>query len=379
MTKSKSFVSFLLCTCILLSGCSNVKYNDGEPLNQTINTTNPEPSAEQLKLNALRPMAYGNVEGLSLAPGSVISMIGKYADNSYWDEIEAGAKMAIDDINEMLDYEGSDKVTLTYNAPSNPTDVDEQINILDEELSRYPTAIAIAPIDAAAYSIQFDLAVDNQIPVITFDSGSNFPQVASHISTDNAQASKMAAEKLAEMIGGEGEIAVVVQDAISMTGKQRLDGFLNTISEQFPNINVVQTYSLDQLEEMKTVITAGQEVSEFSQEDVIKYILDTHPNLKAIYTANLDTTQLVTDVLSDYPDRSITCVGFDGGKEQLSLLEDGSLDGLIVQNPYGIGYATVVAAARASLGLGNESYVDSGYIWVTTENMNMTAIAGMLY
>lgn len=379
MTKSKLFLSFFLCTCILLSGCSNVKYNDGEPLNQTINTTNSETSAEQLKLNALRPMAYGNVEGLSLSPGSVISIIGKYTENSYWEEVKSGAQKAVDDINDMLNYEGSDKVTMTYNAPSDPTDVDEQVNILDEELSRYPTAIAIAPIDASACSIQFDLAIDSQIPVITFDSGSDFPQVASHISTDNIQASKTAAEKLAEMINEEGEIAIVVQDSVSMTAKDRLNGFSNAISEQYPNIKIVQTYCLDQLEDAKAAITAGEEVSEFDHKDVIANILETHPNLKAIYATNLDTTQLVADTLSEYPDRSIICVGFDGGEEQLSLLEDGSLDGLIVQNPYGIGYATVVAAARASLGLGNESYVDSGYIWVTAENMDMTAIAGMLY
>ena len=60
----------------------------------------------------------------------------------------------------------------------------------------------------------------------------------------------------------------------------------------------------------------------------------------------------------------IKVVSFDGGEDQMKLLEDGKIDGLIVQNPYGIGYATVVACARAVLGQGNEATVSTGYTWV---------------
>jgi ribose transport system substrate-binding protein len=52
---------------------------------------------------------------------------------------------------------------------------------------------------------------------------------------------------------------------------------------------------------------------------------------------------------------------------------------LIVQNPYGIGYATVVACARAVLGQGNEATVSTGYTWVTKDNMNKDSIKKMLY
>ena len=72
-------------------------------------------------------------------------------------------------------------------------------------------------------------------------------------------------------------------------------------------------------------------------------------------------------------------VGFDGGDEQLKLLKKGTVDGLILQNPYGIGYATVVAAARNVLELGNEAYIDSGYTWVTKSNMQEADIKKMLY
>ena len=37
--------------------------------------------------------------------------------------------------------------------------MDEQVNILDEELARYPDVIAIASIDENESAVQFDLAV----------------------------------------------------------------------------------------------------------------------------------------------------------------------------------------------------------------------------
>jgi ribose transport system substrate-binding protein len=112
---------------------------------------------------------------------------------------------------------------------------------------------------------------------------------------------------------------------------------------------------------------------------VIEYLLDKHPDLKGIYATNLDATQLVGKTLKKLEKTDLNFVGFDGGKEQVQLLEDGIIKGIIVQNPYAIGYATVVAAARVSLGLANESYVNSGYTWVTLDNMKKKEISSMLY
>ena len=107
--------------------------------------------------------------------------------------------------------------------------------------------------------------------------------------------------------------------------------------------------------------------------------MEKYPNLKGIYATNLDATQLVAGVLKKAERTDLKFVGFDGGEEQMKLLKDGTLNGLIVQNPFAMGYATVVAAARVSLGLGNESVVDSGYPWVTTQNMDTKEIKKMLY
>ena len=63
----------------------------------------------------------------------------------------------------------------------------------------------------------------------------------------------------------------------------------------------------------------------------------------------------------------------------MKALEDGELDGLVVQNPFGMGYAAVIASARTVLEIGNEAEVNTGYVWVTADNMNDDTITPFLY
>ena len=381
-----SIIAVLLSFSLCVTACGDSSKKNNKPSNNT----NTEKDALQSKLDVLKPTAYSSITGLALEPGSYISIIGRFSGDSYWKEVEAGAKKAVSDLNSALGYKGDNKIKLTYSAPEIKDDVNEQVNLLDEELARYPVAIGIAAIDTTACTIQFDLASENGIPIITFDSGSDYQNVGSHISTDNLSAAKTAAAQLAYAIEENGEIAIFVQDSVSMTAKQRLQGFMDTMASDFPNVSAVSVYHMDELKTMSQTIVAeknatlaeGEEplVEEnISQEDVVTYILEKNPNLKGIYTTNLDTTQLVADVLKKLEKTDLKFVGFDGGEEQMKLLKDGILNGLVVQNPYAMGYAAVVAAARVALGLGNESVVDSGYTWVTPANMDKKEIKKMLY
>ena len=390
MKKRFRMMALVLSLALLGSGCSKTPANGGESTNTNVNNTANTEDENQSKLDALNPDAYGNVEGLTLEPGSYISIIGRYSGDSYWKEVEAGAKQAVADINTLLGYKGNDKIKLTFSAPSERDNVDEQINILDAELARYPVAIAIAAVDTTACQVQFEAAADNGAPIVTFDSGSDYADIASHVSTNNIEASKTAANKLATLMERSGEVAVFVQDSFSMTAKERGQGFVEELAASFPDVSVVNIYHLDELGTMAANIAAEknaalaegeQEVdpASITQKEVVQYILEKNPNLKGIYATNLDTTQLVADVLSSLERDDLYFVGFDGGEEQLKLLEDDVIDGLVIQNPYSMGYAAVVSAARAVLELGNEAFVDSGYTWVTKDNMKEADIKKMLY
>lgn len=390
MKKRWRLIAGVLCITMFGSSCAKNPTNDGEDRQTVVNKTGKEENENQSKLDVLKPIAYGGVENLQLDPGSYISIIGRNSGDSYWKEVEAGAKRAVEDINDMLGYKGEDKVRLNFSAPSERDDVDEQINILDEELARYPVAVGIAAVDINACEVQFDLAAENNIPIVTFDSGSSYHGIVAACSTNNLEAAKTAATKLSSAVENCGEVAVFVQDSKSMTAIEREKGFVDEIKASHPDVSVVNIYHMDKLAEMAKVIAeeknAGKaetdpkvEEGSITQKDVVKYILEKYPDLKGIYTANLDTTKLVTDVTAELRKDNLKIVGFDGGSDQMKLLKEGRLEGLIVQNPYGMGYATVVAAARAVLEMGNEAVIDSGYTWVTKDNMNKNVIKRMIY
>lgn len=378
MKKKIAVMAVMLCTALLGTACAGEDTSDKDSV---VLDQGEEESADQTKLNMIQPQAYSTVEGLKLKKGSYISIIGKSEDSVYWDEIKRGAEDAVDELNEALGYSGKDKIKVTYNAPSHEEDVDEQINILDEELDRYPIAVGIAVIDKTACEVQFDLAMENSIPIVEFDSPSDYQGIMALVSTNNQEAGTTAADKMAGMMEEQGEVLLFIQDHISGSAKQREAGMVNQFQTQYPNIQVGGVYYMDELEGLKedTAAKLEKEAEEITDEEVLRQIFADHPDAKGCIAANEETAEMVIDACETAERDDIRIIGFDGGETLTEALSDGKIDGLIVQNPYGMGYATVVAAARSALDMGNEANVDTGYAWVTQDNMEETAIKNMLY
>lgn len=385
MKKKIQILLGAVCVATLLGGCTNTK----EPAKKPVaNQSEEKEDKRQGNLDALSPTAYSDVTGISLEPGSYISIIGKTSGTEFWKEVEAGAKRAEEDLNKALGYKGEDKIKVNFSGSAKGENVEDQINILDEELARNPVALGIAIIDANACGVQFDLAAENGIPIVAFDSGSNYQGIQALSATNNDEVGRVAARKLGDLVGGSGKVAVFVHDTASTSGQQRENGFLKELEAKYPDVEAPVVYHLDDLEEVAEQIAneknVGKEekdqiqVEEITQTETIQYLLEKNPDLKGCYATNEDASKELLKAL-EVMEKDLPVVAVDGGKEQLQALEDGKLDGLIVQNPYGMGYATVVSAARASLGLGNEAFIDTGFIWVTKDNMEDQSISKMLY
>ena len=110
------------------------------------------------------------------------------------------------------------------------------------------------------------------------------------------------------------------------------------------------------------------------------YYLEKYPDVRGMFGTNDMTTQLAVSALRQTEEeKEMVVMGFDAGKEQVQSLKNGEIDGLVVQNPFAIGYASVIAAARTVLQAGNEAVVTTGYTWVTKDNLETDSIQKMLY
>ena len=387
--RKKNLTVAILCVALGVSACGpkfDEEYKtDAEKKIEAEKEEEKEAGKEyQDKLDAIEPAAYRDVLGLSLEPGAYISVIGKEGSGEYWEQVKKGAEQAVADINDLLGYEGKDEVKLTYSGPE-AGDVDGQVNILDEELDRYPAGISISIIDAQSCEVQFDLAAGNSTPIVAFDSASDYQGLMATVSTDNEGTAQMAADKMAEMLEGSGEIVVFAENSKSMSIEQRQSSFTERIRSEYPQITVSDIYYIDALEDTKKVMAEErgteepEEIEAISDEEALDYIIEKHPDMKGCFATDGTTVKEVTEALARAEKEDVTVVGYDGDKEELEALESGAVDGLVVQNPFGMGYASVVATARAALSIGNEAYIDTGAAWVTKENLETPEISGWLY
>ena len=263
-----------------------------------------------------------------------IPLISKGFQHQFWQAVRSGAEQA------GKDY----KVKVTFEGPETEAMVDKQIDMLAAALAKKPNAIGFAALDSKAAIPLLKKAQAAKIPVVAFDSGVDSDIPVTTATTDNLAAAGLAADKMAELIGKSGEVALVVHDQTSRTGIDRRDGFLNR---------------------MKST-------------EITKSILQANPNIKGIFGANEGSAIGVLNGAKEMK-RKIVIIGYDSGKQQKAAIRDGSMAGAITQNPVGIGYKTVEAAVKALKGEKLPKIIDTGFYWYDKKNIDDPKIAAVLY
>jgi ribose transport system substrate-binding protein len=293
--------------------------------------------------------------GTALAADEVyIPLVSKGFQHQFWQAVKSGADQAGKDF----------KVRVTFEGPESEAMVDKQIDMLSAALAKKPAAVGFAALDSKAATPLLKKAQDAKIPVIAFDSGVDSDIPLTTTTTDNLAAAGMAADKMAELIGKSGDVALVVHDQTSRTGIDRRDGFLNRIKAAYPNIKVV------------SVQYGGGD--QLKSTEITKAILQSNPNIKGIFGANEGSAIGVLNAAKEMK-RKIVIIGYDSGKQQKAAVADGSMAGAITQNPVGMGYKTVEAAVKALKGETLPKVIDTGFYWYDKSNMSDPKIAAVLY
>ena len=290
----------------------------------------------------------------AFAQETYFPIIAKGFSHQFWQAVKAGADKAGAEFG----------ATVTFEGPDNETQVDRQIDMLAAALAKKPTAIGFAALDSQAAIPLLRQAQEAKIPVIAFDSGVDSDIPVATASTDNLAASALAADKMAELIGGSGKVALVVHDQTSRTGIDRRDGFLNQMKEKHPEIEIVATEYGDGDQLKSTEIT--------------KAILQANPDLKGIFGANEGSAIGVVNGVREMGSK-VVIVGYDSGAAQKAAIEAGTMAGAITQNPVGIGYETVKAALAAAKGETVEKNIDTGFFWYDKTNIDSPEISAVLY
>jgi len=285
-----------------------------------------------------------------------IPVISKGFQHQFWQAVKQGSEQAAKDLN----------VDITFEGPESEAMVDKQVEMFQTALDKHPAAICLAAVDSKAFQPLLEKAKAAGIPVVGFDSGVDSDIPVTTASTDNIAAAAMAADKMAELIGNEGEVAIIAHDQTSRTGIDRVKGFTDEITNKYPNIKIVDTQygGGDQLKST----------------DLAKTIIQAHPNLKGFFGANEGSIiGVLNGVKESGMDGKIVVIGYDSGQQQMDAIRAGTEAGAITQNPIGIGYKCVEAAYKASKGETLPKTIVTGFMWYDKTNIDNADIQAVLY
>ncbi len=283
-----------------------------------------------------------------------IALVSKGFQHQFWQAVKVGAEKAAAEFN----------VDVTYEGPDGEGAVDRQMDMISAALAKKPAALGIAAIDSQATVPLLMQAKEAGIPVIAFDSGVASDIPVTTASTDNLASAALAADKMAELIGGEGKVAVVSFDQTSQTGIERRDGFVNQIAKAHPGIEIV------------AVEYGGGD--HLKSAEITKTLLQAYPDPKGIFGTN-EGSAIGVAIGKKEVGSKVVVVGYDSGKAQTDAIRDGTIAGAITQNPVGIGYETVKAGVMAAKGEAVPAHIDTGFYWYDATNIDDPTIAAVLY
>ena len=285
-----------------------------------------------------------------------IPVISKGFQHQFWQAVKLGSENAAKDLN----------VKITFEGPESETMVDKQIEMLQAALDKKPQAICLAALDSKAVVPLLEKAQTAKIPIVGFDSGVDSAIPVTTASTDNIAAAGTAADKMAELIGNSGEVALVVHDQTSRTGIDRRDGFVNQMKSKHPNVNIVDIQ-----------YGAGDQLK---STDIAKAMMQAHPNLKGFFGANEGSIIGVLNAVKELnKNGKLVVIGYDSGKQQTDAVRSGVESGAITQDPIGIGYKCVDSAVKAIKGESLPKNIDTGFYWYDKTNIDDPKIKAVLY
>lgn len=285
-----------------------------------------------------------------------VAVIGKSNSSAFWISVSSGARAAAAEYN----------LDMTFEAPDSEEDYETQNEMIRRAISDHASAIVFSAIDYNGNAEVINEAIAAGIPVIVIDSDVNSDQVSCRIMTDNYLAGRMAGEHAVQNNPGLLTVGVVNYDVNSANGQQREQGFCDAVRES------------GRVTDIYTVNCVSTEESAY--EGTVD-LLTAHPDINTIAALNelmsLGSGYAVRDLgVSD----AVDIYAFDSNVVSVGMLETGEIEGLIVQNPYAMGYLGVETAYKLINGQPlNSSRIGTTTTYVSSSNMYDIDIQRMIF
>ncbi|PYJ00882.1 MAG: sugar ABC transporter substrate-binding protein [Verrucomicrobia bacterium] len=297
-------------------------------------------------------------------PPYTIAVIPKGTTHEFWKAINAGAIKA----QQELTGQGT-KVDIIWKGPLREDDRDQQIQVVENFMTRRVSAMVLAPLDSQALVKPVHNAIHAKVPVVIMDSDLKSDRYVSFVATDNYKGGQLAGEEMGRLLGGKGKVILLRYAVGSASTEARETGFLEVLKTKYPQIQII---SSDQ--HAGATRETGYQVSQnllnrFGRE------------VNGIFCPCEPPTIAMAKALRDVglAGGKVKMIGFDAGSQSVVDLKNGDVHALVVQNPLLMGYLGVMTAVKHLRGEKVEKRIDTGVVLVTPQNMERPEIKDLLY
>jgi ribose transport system substrate-binding protein len=257
-------------------------------------------------------------------------------------------------------------VNLTVNGPADFS-APEQKPIIDAAVVSRPDALLVAPTDATSLNPDLTQVQSSGIKIVFVDTASASPSLGvSRISSNNALGGQIAADNLAQQIGGKGTVAVISVNPGVSTTDARIQGFQQELRAKYPGIKILAT----QYDNDSSATAATQ----------IEGDISAHPDLSGVFAANVLSAQgVATGVKSAGKSGKVKVATFDADPQQMQALQSGTIQLAIAQSPATEGADAVQQAVNALDSKPVTASIGTPLVAITQQNMNAPTVKPYVY
>jgi len=299
--------------------------------------------------------APGDGRGAARGP-LTIAVIPMGTTHEFWKSVHAGALTAARELG----------VEIIWKGPLKEDDRNEQVQIVETLSGAGVDALVLSPLDDRALLRPVADARRAGIPTVVFNSALQGEEHVAYISTDNFQGGVLAARAVGNLTEGRGRLILVrVKAGVEGTMK-REEGFLSTLRAEFPGIVILSDNQYGGTSTETAYQTMENLLSRFSDVD-------------AVFTPNESTTFGALRALQDHGlAGKVILVGFDASAKLIEALEKGEIRGLVLQDPFAMGYLSLKTAVAHLRGETYEKTAATALVLATPENMKEPPVRRLL-
>jgi ribose transport system substrate-binding protein len=292
-----------------------------------------------------------------------IAVIPKGTTHEFWKSIHAGSNKAASELSAQ-----GNEVEVIWKGPLREDDREQQIQVVEGFTAQGVDGIVLAPLDNRALVRPVEDAKRAGVPSVIIDSALESDAIVSFVATDNRKGGVLAADRLGQLLNGKGKVLVLRYAEGSASTTDREEGFIGEIKQKFPGIELV---SIDQYS------GATRDTAKRASENLLNRFGD---EVQGIFTPNESATAGMLLALQDIGKAGkVIFVGFDASQVFIDAIHANQLHGIVVQNPFSMGYLGVRTIVDHLQGKTVEKRIDTGVTMVTRDNLEAPEIQTLLH